>query len=116
MRAYYCEPAARLLFFPQGPCSVASETGGGAGRGNEERERERKGEKGEKRGREEERKRGRRGRGGRGGRKIQVKRNCEGSYSGRSASSIAGGEVKFGWGVGEVPEANVNDARANSQN
>jgi len=54
MRAYYCEPAAVLLFFPQGPCSVASKTGGGAGRGNKEREEgEREREEGREGGREE---------------------------------------------------------------
>lgn len=54
MRAYYCEPAAGFLFFPQDPCSVASEMGGGVGRGKEKRERGRKRKRKEERGREEE--------------------------------------------------------------
>jgi len=78
MRAYYCEPAAGLLFFPQDPCSVASEMGGGVpvGRGEEGRERKREEEEGRVR---------------KGGREIEVERNCEGSCSGRLASSMAGG-------------------------
>lgn len=103
MRAYYCEPAAGLLFFPQDPCSVASEMGGGVGRGKGKRER--KEEEEERRERE-------------GGREIQAERNYEGSCSGRSASSMAEGgmfSLSGEWG-GEVVEANADDdAGANSQ-